>query len=131
MARQASIFPTEFELEILKIVWTESPQTVSRIRKELAVAGRNSAHTSVITILNIMVEKEYLDKKKDGKSYLFWPIVSEADVSQKMLGDMVARVFGGSAKRLMLNLIDAEEIDESELLELRKLINQKVREQRK
>jgi len=131
MARPASEYPTEFELEILKVVWKSSPQTVRDIRERLAESGRESAHTSVITILNIMVNKGYLDKKKDGKSYLFWPIISEEDVSQQMLGDMVARVFDGSPSRLVLNLIDGEEIKEAELLELRKLINQKVREQRK
>ena len=78
-----------------------------------------------------LLHKGYLDKKKDGKSYFYWPVVSEPDVSQRMLGDMVSRVFDGSAKRLVLNLIDGEEIEERELLELRKLINQKVREQRK
>ena len=130
MARQASEYPTEFELAILKVMWRRSPQTVRDVRDQLAESGRDSAHTSVITMLNIMVDKGYLDKKKDGKSYLFWPIVSEADVSQKMLGDMVFRVFDGSAKRLVLNLINGEEIGEAELLELRKLINQKVREQR-
>ena len=131
MARPASEFPTEFELEILKVLWKSSPQTVRDIRDGMAESGRDSAHTSVITMLNIMVDKGYLDKKKDGKSYLYWPVVSEPDVSQRMLGDMVSRVFDGSAKRLVLNLIDGEEIEEQELLELRKLINRKVREQRK
>ncbi len=131
MARQASEHPTELELAILKVLWKSSPLTVRDIRERLARAGRDSAHTSVITMLNIMVDKRYLKKKKDGKSYLFWPVVSEEDVSQKMLGDMVARVFDGSPQRLVLNLIDGEKIDEAELLELRKLINQKVREQRK
>ena len=129
MARQASEYPTEFELEILKVIWKSSPQTVRQIRDRLAETSRKSAHTSVITMLNIMVEKGYLDKKKEGKSYLFWPIVAEQDISQKMLGDMVTRVFDGSAKSLVLNLIDGEEIEKAELLELRKLINQKVREQ--
>lgn len=130
MARPASEFPTGLELEILKVLWNSSPCTVREIREQMAETGRESAHTSVITILNIMVDKRYLDKKKDGKSYLFWPIVSEPDISQRMLGDMVARVFDGSASRLVLNLIDGEKIQEQELLELRKLINQKVREQR-
>ena len=80
MARPASEFPTEFELEILKVLWKSSPQTVRDIRDRMAEAGRDSAHTSVITMLNIMVDKGYLDKKKDGKSYLFWPVVSEPDV---------------------------------------------------
>ena len=47
-----------------------------------------------------------------------------------MLGDMVDRVFEGSAKSLMLNLIDAEDIGREELLELRKRINQKMKEQK-
>ena len=120
MARQASEHPTGFELEILKVLWKHSPQTVREIRERLADAGRDNAHTSVITMLNIMVDKGYLDKKKDGKSYLFWPIVVEENISQKMLGDMVARVFNGSARNLVSNLIDGEEIEEAELLELRK-----------
>lgn len=131
MARPASDHPTEFELEILKVLWKLSPQTVRDVRDRVAESGRDSAHTSVITILNIMVEKGYLEKKKEGKSYLFWPVVSEEDVSQKMLGDMMNRVFDGSARNLVLNLIDGEDIEEAELLELRKLINKKVREQRK
>ena len=110
MPRPASEYPTELELEILKVVWKQSPLTVREIRERMAKLGRKSAHTSVITILNIMVDKGYLDKKKDGKSYLFWPIIAEEETSQKILGDMVTRVFGGSARNLVLNLIDGEEI---------------------
>ena len=132
MARPASVHPTEFELEILKVLWESSPLTVREIRDTMAAAGRDNAHTTVITILNIMVKKKYLKKKKQGKGYLFWPVVSEENVSTKMLGDMVNRVFSGSAKSLILNLLDGEEdIDEDELKELRKRINQKMKEQKK
>lgn len=131
MARSASVHPTEFELEILKILWESSPLTVREIRDSMAAAGRDNAHTTVITILNIMVDKKYLKKKKRGKGYLFWPVVSEENVSTKMLGDIVNRVFSGSAKSLILNLLDGEEdIDEDELKELRKRINQKMKEQK-
>ena len=130
MPRNASNHPTEFELEILKLLWTNSPQTVSSIRDGLAGGGRKSAHTSVITILNIMVTKGYVKKRKLGKSYEYWPVVSESDVSQLMVGDMVNRLFDGSAKHMMLNLLDQEELTEEELVELRKLINRKVREQK-
>lgn len=130
MARPASEYPTELELEMLKVLWNESPQMVSDIREQLAIAGRKMAHTTTITMLNIMVDKRYLKKKKDGKTFLYWPIVKEEDVSQRMLSDLVNRVFDGSTQRLVLNLIDGQAIDEEELIELRKLINQKVREQR-
>ena len=130
MGRQPADHPTEFELAVLKVLWRDSPQTVREIREALAKSGRENAHTSVITILNIMVDKGYLNKKKEGKVYRFWPIVQEEDVSQKMLGDMVSRVFDGSAKQLVLRLIDREDVDDEELRELRKLINRKMRERR-
>lgn len=131
MARPASVHPTEFELQVLKILWESSPLTVREIRDALAESGRDSAHTTVITILNIMVDKKYLKRKKQGKGYHFWPIVSEEIVSTKMLGDMVDRVFSGSAKSLILNLLDGDDIEEDELKELRKRINQKMKEQKK
>ncbi len=130
MARPASDHPTGLELEILKLLWLEHPQPVRQIRDRLAKTGRDNAHTSVITMLNIMVEKGYLAKQKEGKSFVYWPIVSQELISRSMVSDLVTRVFDGSAKRLVLNLIDHEEVDEAELLELRKLINRKVKEQR-
>ncbi len=131
MARPASVHPTEFELEVLKVLWESSPLTVREIRDAMAESGRDSAHTTVITMLNIMVQKKYLKKKKQGKGYLFWPVVTEERISSKMLGDMVARVFSGSAKSLILNLLDGENIHDDELKELRKRINQKMKEQKK
>lgn len=131
MGRQSSDHPTEVELEILKVLWEESPQTVRDIRDRLADNGRDNAHTSIITMLNIMVDKRFLARKKDGKVYLYWPIVSEETISQKMLGDMVSRVFDGSAPQLVLRLIDSDEVGDDELIELRKLINRKMRERRK
>ncbi len=130
MARPASDHPTEMELEILKLLWRSSPQPVSELRDGLETLGRNVAHTTVITITNIMVDKGYLDKSRQGKSYQYWPTVSEEEVHQQILGDLVTRVFDGSAKNLVSQLVD-DEVDESELLELRKLINSRLREKRK
>jgi BlaI family transcriptional regulator, penicillinase repressor len=130
MPRATSEKPTELELEILKVLWTQSPLVVRDIRDRLASAGRDIAHTSVITMLNIMVDKRYLKKRKVGKSFLYWPIVSERDATQKLLHDLMYRAFSGSAERLVLNLLDRDGVDEAELLALRQLINKKVREQR-
>ena len=55
MARPNSEYPTELELQILKVLWEQSPQTVREVRDTLAVGGRDLAHTSVITTLGIEV----------------------------------------------------------------------------
>ena len=50
------------------------------------------------------------------------------NVSRGMLGDLVERVFDGSAEAVMLSLFGVTELDEHELAGLRKLLNQKMRE---
>lgn len=127
MSRPASEHPTELELKILQILWQQSPLPVREIRDELADGGRDIAHTSVITTLNTMFDKGYLNRKKEGKAFLFSPKLKKEQVSHRMLGDLVDRVFDGSATAVMLSLFGQSAIDESELKELKRLINQQLR----
>ena len=132
MVRPASEYPTELELQILKVLWArKAALTVREIRDALAAGGRDLAHTSVITTLGTMVDKGQVEKlpPEQGKALRFSPLRSEAEVARGMLGDLVDRVFDGSAAAVMLSLFDVSELDDEELQRLRKLFNKKMREQ--
>ncbi len=129
MPRPASDNPTELELLILRVLWRESPLPVREIRQRLADEGRDIAHTSVITTLNIMVRKKYLQRTKHKNAFLFQPRVSQEKVAQGMLGDVVDRVFDGSATAVMLSLFSRSEVNQAELKELRSIIQHKLKEQ--
>jgi BlaI family transcriptional regulator, penicillinase repressor len=129
VARTASSHPTELELMILKILWQRSPLPVRDVRRALAAQGRELAHTSVITTLNKMFDKRYLKRERRGKEFIFAPRVEQRDVSQRMLGDVVSRVFDGSPSAVMLALFDCAEIDQRELDELRQILDSKSKEQ--
>ncbi len=128
MARPASRFPTELELQILKVLWQKSPLLARQVQATLAEDGRELAKTSVITTLNTMVEKKYLRRKKSGNTYLFSPKISEEEVGNRVLGDVVDRVFDGSTASVVMKLFDVREIDDEELKELRRAINRKLKE---
>lgn len=130
MARPESKHPTELELEILKILWDESPLPVRDVRRHLDKAVRPLTHSSVITMLNIMYRKGFVSRRKEGKSFLFWPKLTREVVAGGILGDLVARVFNGSPSAMVLNLIETADLDSDELAELRKLIARKGREQK-
>jgi predicted transcriptional regulator len=132
MARSGSKHPTELELEILKILWHTSPLPVREVRARLEVeAGRVLSHSSVITILNIMVRKGYLRRKKEGKALFFTPKVDRQSVAGGIMGDLLSRVFGGSPSAMVLNLIENVDLDAEEVEELRRLISRKAKEQQK
>ena len=122
--------PTELELVILKVLWDQSPLTARQIREVLAERGRELAHTSVITMLQRMVDKGQVDQlaPEVGKAFRFAPLLRKADVSRQMLGDLIDRVFDGSAEAVMLNLFDVSDLDHDSLKRLRRAFNQKMRE---
>jgi predicted transcriptional regulator len=128
MARHGKPHPTDLELAILKFLWQKAPQTVEAVRESLSAAGRELAHSSVITIMNIMVRKKYLQRKKRGRAFEYEPLVDGQAVNRRMLSDIVNRVFDGSAAAVLLELLNTSDVSEDELTEIRRLINRKARE---
>jgi len=132
MARPQSRYPTELELQVLKILWRDGESSVMSVRDALAAdQDRDIARTSVVTTLNIMNDKRLVRRRQEGRAYLFTAAVTQEEVSQGMLGDLLDRVFDGSAEALLLNLLDSEHVDDEEHQALRRLINRKRREDRK
>ena len=130
MARTGSNHPTQLELEILKVLWDASPLPVREVRARLAEqSDRVLSHSSVITMLNIMVRKGYLRRKKEGKSLFFSPKVAQKGVVGRIVGDLLDRVFDGSASAMVLNVIETADLDADEVAQLRRLIARKAKEQ--
>ncbi len=118
MARRKSKHPTELELLILQVLWDRSPLPVREVRVALEERDRPLAHTSLITTLNVMVDKGYVARKPAGRGYEFSPSVTRDEVSQGMVGDLVERLFEGSSKSLLLSLLDHQHLSAAERDEL-------------
>lgn len=127
MTRPPSRYPTELELEILKILWCDGPSSVRQVRDALT-DFRDLAYTSVMTIMTIMTRKGYLKRSRKGKSYTYTPLATEEETARGIVGDLVDRVFGGSAAAAVMQLLDTTDIDEAELADLRDLIDRRVKE---
>lgn len=126
MARPVSRHPTELELQILKILWRLGQSSAQSVRAALADdEDRELARTTVVTTLNIMNDKGLVSRELSGKAYLFSPAVQKKEVSQGMLGDLLSRVFDGSAEALLLNLLESEHVSDDEHRQLRKVINRR------
>lgn len=128
MPRPASKYPTELELSILKVLWQRSPLLARQVQAALAETGKKLARTSVITTLNTMFDKKYVSRKQRGNTYLFGPRITEEQVTNRVLEDVVDRVFDGSTSAVLLKLFDVKDVDADELRELRALIDRKLEE---
>jgi len=126
MSRRPSRHPTELELEILKILWRDGPGSVREVREALADV-RPLAHTSVMTVMNIMSEKGYVKRLKRGGVYVYRPRISKQATRRRMLRDLVRRVFDGSRVEAAINLLGSEHLDAEEIDEIRRFLDERAK----
>ena len=117
MARPRSKELTERELEIMHVFWAhrEPPAlSVSDVREQLALAGRDLAYTTVATLVRILTEKGFLEQTNAERPFLYRPLRSFDEVSQSLLGELIEKVFGGSREKLLLRLVDQRKLTKRE-----------------
>ena len=108
------------DLEIMKVIWQLGQATVSEV---LDTINRKLAYTTVATTMKHLEQKGFLTYTVDGRTFVYQPLIQEAEVSQSMLSDLLERFFDNSVERLVNTLLETEQIDSVELDLLQQLIN--------
>lgn len=113
---------TETELELMTILWKLQEGSVSEVLENLP-KERDLAYTSVSTILRILEQKGVLKTRKEGRGHIYIPQIKKSDYEAKTVKHVVDRVFDGTPVALVKQLLDSVKLNESDLEELKKLIN--------
>lgn len=129
MARPATNRPTDRELEILKVLWERGPCTVREVREALR-PGRRGAHTTVLTILQIMVDKGLAEADSSQHAHIYRARQSRPGMARRLTRDLVERVFDGSAAELVEHALHGQRATPEELREIRRVIDEVERRSR-
>jgi predicted transcriptional regulator len=121
MARKAGDPLTPLELEIMKVLWDGGAAAVQEVQERLA-AERPLAYNTVQTMLNVLLRKGKVRRTLSGRAYVYAPVVSRAQAAGQAVGDLVSRMFGGSAESLVLSLVEARQLTPEKLSELSALV---------
>jgi len=122
MAKKAAAKPTPAEVEILGILWTRGPSTVREVHERLG-ADRSVGYTGVLKLLQNMHAKGLVQRSQDGQAHVYEARES-ARMKRQLLGDLVQRVFAGSASQLVLHLLEDEKASPEEIEEIRQMLAQ-------
>lgn len=114
---------TETELELMTILWRLGEGSVSEVMEQLP-KERDLAYTSVSTILRILEQKGVLKTRKEGRGHIYTPQIKKSEYESKTVKHVVDRVFDGTPVALVRQLLDTVKLNESDLKELKKLIDQ-------
>jgi predicted transcriptional regulator len=113
--------PTDLELILLQAIWARGQATVREIYDDLA-KQRKIAYTTVLTMMGVLERKGHLKKIAGERSYIYQPTQAKDQVVESMVDEFVGRVFSGSAKPLLVHLVEDPDIPAEDLAEIEKLV---------
>jgi BlaI family transcriptional regulator, penicillinase repressor len=112
--------PTEAELAILRVLWARGPSTVRDVFDAL---GGEGAYTTVLKLLQIMIEKGLVRRDESARTHVYEAAFSQDQTQKQLVSDLLDRVFDGSAATLVLQALEAGKASPGEIAEIRKLLD--------
>jgi predicted transcriptional regulator len=131
MARPPAKELTERELEVMHEFWKCREGTVADVRDALCASGLDRAYTTVATLVRILADKGFLIQTNHERPYSYRPARSYEEVSRKLLGELIERVFRGSREQLLVRLMEQEALTAKERALLEEILRQQRKERRR
>jgi len=113
----------ETEMEVLHHVWDLGEATVKEVRKRI-LESREVAYTTIMTVMKNLAEKGYLKYRKEGVTYVYSPAQEPDSVRSNLVKELIKKVFKGSPKELVQTLVESEDLNEKDLSEIKRMIDQ-------
>lgn len=122
LSKQAVPLPTEAELEILNILWASGPSTVREVHT--ALKGKQTGYTTVLKQMQVMAEKGLLLRSERFRSHVYEVRVPKERTQELLAKNLLQRAFDGSAKNLLLGALSSRKVSSSELVEIRRMLDE-------
>ncbi len=112
---------TENELDVMKVLWHEAPLKVGDILERIHRKTK-PAYTSLLTLVQAMEKKGYIEHLQEGKAYAYFPKLLQSDFTHTEVKRVAKRLFNASPFALAVNLVREEHLSDDEIKQLRKIL---------
>jgi BlaI family transcriptional regulator, penicillinase repressor len=121
--------PTDAELEILKVLWRRGPSTVREVFDALA-STRTTGYTTVLKLMQIMAAKGLVVRDEGERAHRYEAALEEGETQRRLVGDLLQKVFDGSARTLVMHALSSKRASADELKEIRRMLDELERGKR-
>ena len=121
----ATGLPTAAELDILAVLWTFGVATVREVHDRL---GKDNRYTTTLKMMQLMTEKGLLTRSERFGSHIYQASIPKEQTQRQVAGDLLKRVFGGSARSLVMGALTAHPSSPEELDEIRGMLDSFAKE---
>jgi len=124
MPRPRSATLTDGELQLMNILWGRGHGTVREVVAALPRRRQPAAYSTVLTMLRILEQKGYARHKKQGRAFVYLPVLGRDEARRTAIQRLVSQLFDDSHGSLVLNVIEHDQVGAAELEELRRKLEE-------
>ena len=117
---------SEAEFEVMKIVWKSAPINTNEITERLLKTTSWSAKT-IQTLIKRLVTKGALTYEKQGRVFVYTPLVEENEYISQQSNSFIKRFYDGDISAMLSSYLENNQLSETELNHLRSLLSKKSR----
>jgi BlaI family penicillinase repressor len=114
--------PTEVEHLILEVLWERGPSTARSIHESLR-EKKDTNYSTTVKMLSIMLKKGLVKRKETATPHVYQATKSRQVIQRRMLRDLIARAYAGSAGSLVLQALSSQQASAEELSAIRRLLD--------
>jgi BlaI family penicillinase repressor len=117
----------QLQRAVIEVVWELGEASVHQVRKQLA-RRKKLAYTTVLTAMQKLEKTGWLKHRAEGKTYIYIPTCTREEAGASSVKKFMERIFDGDALLMFQHLMRQGKLTDTELKELRKMIDEKRKE---
>ena len=110
--------PTDRELDILRIIWKKGPSSVRQVNDFMPDTG----YTTTLKLMQIMAQKGLLKRDESQRTHIYSTASAQESTQKQLVGNLIEKAFGGSAKKLVVQALAQKKVPEKELAKIKKML---------
>ena len=123
MARPKTPELTDRELAVMQVFWRTEECTAEQARQELLKTGEDVAYVTIANVVRGLLKKGFLKQTHSERPFRYTAVRTFDDVSKKLLGDFMGRLFQGSRQNMLVQLLKHRKLSKAERKLLKEILD--------
>ncbi len=113
---------SEAEYQVMKLIWDRAPVSTKEVTEILADESSWKPKT-IQTLLSRLVKKGAIGYKKEGRVFVYTPLIKEEDYVEQESSSFLNKFYDGALNSMVVNFLEQDKLTENDINELKKILD--------
>ena len=113
---------SEAEYQVMKLIWDRAPVSTKEVTEILADESSWKPKT-IQTLLSRLVKKGAIGYKKEGRVFVYTPLIKEEDYVEQKSSSFLNKFYDGALNSMVVNFLEQDKLTENDIDELKKILD--------